>query len=269
MWSRRPCPAVRPWVSSYTGWRSEPGPPGTHQGVPSGHLTFILCVEGAVELLQMPDPARPPGTFAALVGGLHDAPAVVATGQAQTGLQLRLTWRGARALLGTPAGELAGDVVDLGALLGRASTELVERLAETPAWPSRFTLLDAAFTTLAGRGRGEHGVRPEVGYAWDRLEETGGLLRIEELAREVGWSRRHLAEQIRRETGLPPKAAARVIRFERACDALRSPTRPSLARVAAEHGYADQAHLSRDFRDLAGSTATAWLAEGATTAASG
>ncbi|HVL85697.1 MAG TPA: helix-turn-helix domain-containing protein [Pseudonocardia sp.] len=261
MWSARPAPAVRPWVSAYTGWVSGPAPPGSHQGVPSGHLTFILCVEGAVELLRMPDPARAPGRFTAMVGGLHDAPAVVATGGAQTGLQLRLTWRGARALLGVPAGELAGDVVDLGALVGRGAVTLLDRLASTPDWPGRFALLDREFARLAERGRGDRGVAAEVGYAWDRLAETGGNLRIEELAREVGWSRRHLAGLFRRETGLAPKAAARVIRFERACDALRGPGPPSLARVAAEHGYVDQAHLSRDFRDLGGITATAWLAE--------
>ena len=58
-----------------------------------------------------------------------------------------------------------------------------------------------------------------------------------------------------------PKAAARVIRFERACDRLLEPRRPALADVAADAGYVDQAHLSRDFRDLAGTTATAWVAE--------
>jgi transcriptional regulator GlxA family with amidase domain len=112
---------------------------------------------------------------------------------------------------------------------------------------------------LASAGRGERGVRPEVGYAWDRLEETGGNLRIEELAGEVGWSRRHLAELFRVETGLSPKAAARVIRFERACDRLRSPGGAPLAQVAADTGYVDQAHLARDFRELAGLTASTWL----------
>jgi len=258
---RAPAPEVRPYVTAYAGYRMGAAPPSTHQGVPGAHLTFLLCLDGAVEMLRMPDPARSPGTFTAMVGGLHDAPAVISQGSPQTGVQLRLTWRGARALLGLPAGELAGDVVDLAALLGRRTAPLLDRLATAPGWSERFAILDGGLGELAARGRGDRGVAPEVGYAWDRLEDTGGSLRIHDLAREVGWSRRHLADRFRREVGLAPKAAARVIRFERACDRLRGPERPSLATVAADGGYVDQAHLSRDFRELAGITATAWLAE--------
>jgi AraC-like DNA-binding protein len=258
---RAPAAALRPYVAEYVGYRSEAGPRAVHKGVASPHLTFILCLDGAVEMLANADPTRPPGTFEALVSGLHDGPAEIASGARQAGLQLRLTWRGARALLGIPAGELAGDTVDLAAVLGRRLGPLRERLAEQPDWPARFAVLDAGLAELAAHGRGEDGVRPEVGYAWDRLAETGGNLRIAELAREVGWSRRHLAELFRVEIGVGPKAAARLIRFERACDRLRGPERASLATVAADAGYVDQAHLSRDFRDLAGLTATEWLTE--------
>jgi AraC-like DNA-binding protein len=257
----RPGPELSPYVTDATGYRLGATAPGTHQGVPSGHLTFLLCLDGSVELLRMPDPARSPGSFVALVGGLHDAPAVIRQGEPQTGIQVRLTWRGARALLGVPAGALAGDVVDLAALLGRRTGPLLDRLASAPAWPERFALLDRTLADLVRSGPGERGVLPEVGYAWDRLAETGGNLRIGDLAREVGWSRRHLAGRFRRETGLGLKTAARVIRFERACDRLRRTDRPPLARVAAECGYADQAHLSRDFRELTGVTATRWLTE--------
>jgi AraC-like DNA-binding protein len=259
VWEREPAPALRPYVSAYTGYVQEAGPRATHQGLASPHLTFLLCLDGRVEMLANADRRKPPGTFAALVGGLHDGPAEIATGDPQTGLQLRLTWRGARTLLGLPAAELAGDTVDLGALLGRRTETLLDRLSSTAGWAERFALLDAELAALAARGRGERGVLPEVGYAWDRLAETGGNLRIGDLAGEVGWSRRHLGEKFRAETGLAPKAAARVMRFERACDLLRGPGRPALARVAADTGYVDQAHLSRDFRDLAGITATAWL----------
>jgi AraC-like DNA-binding protein len=258
---RAPAAWLRPYVSAYTGYRQEPTPPSVHQGVASGHLTFLFCLDGRVELLSNADPSKPPGSFAAAVGGLHDSPARIAQCAPQTGLQLRLTWRGARALLGVPAGTLAGDTVDLRALLSGRATALLDRLASADGWAERFDLLDAELARLLRRGRGESGVLPEVGYAWDRLAETGGNLRIEELAREVGWSRRYLADKFRAETGLAPKAAARVIRFEGACDRLLAPHRPALARVAAEAGYVDQAHLARDFRDLAGLPATAWLAE--------
>jgi AraC-like DNA-binding protein len=258
---RRPVAALRPYVSGYTGYHVDPGPPSVHQGVASGHLTFLLCVDGAVQMLANADRQRPPGTFVALVGGLHHGPAQIAMGERQTGLQLRLTWRGARALFGLPAAELAGDTVDLSALLGRRTGTLLDRLAAVPDWSGRFDLLDDELQALAAGGRGDRGIRPEVGYAWDRLERTGGNLRIGELAAEVGCSRRHLATMFHAETGLAPKAAARVIRFERACDRLRAADRPALAAVAADSGYVDQAHLSRDFRDLAGSTATAWLRE--------
>jgi AraC-like DNA-binding protein len=258
---RAPAARLRPYVTEYVGYRTEPGPRAVHQGVASAHLTFILCIDGAVEMLANSDRTRPPGTFPALVSGLSDGPAEIAMGDAQAGLQLRMTWRGARALLGLPAAELAGDTVDLAAVLGRRVGPLRERLADLPDWPACFALLDEALAELAEHGPGERGIRPEVGYAWDRLAETGGTLRIGELAREIGWSRRHLSELFRTETGVGPKAAARLMRFERACDRLRGPARPSLATVAADTGYVDQAHLSRDFRDLAGLTATAWLAE--------
>ncbi|MCE0766523.1 helix-turn-helix transcriptional regulator [Pseudonocardia kujensis] len=259
VWAR-PAPALRPLVDLYSGYRTPATAPGTHMGVPGGHLTLLLCLDGEVDVLRTPDPDRSPGSYRVMVGGLHDRPAVIGTGPAQTGLQLRLTWLGARTLLGTPASALTGDVVGLGDLLGRRGEVLVERLAEVPTWPGRFALLDAALARLAADAR-RPDPRPEVARAWHRLAATGGTLRIEQLAREVGWSRRHLALRFRDEVGLSPKSAARVIRFERACDLLRGPTRPALAHTAAVCGYADQAHLARDFRELAGLTATEWLAE--------
>jgi transcriptional regulator GlxA family with amidase domain len=62
-----------------------------------------------------------------------------------------------------------------------------------------------------------------------------------------------LIERFRDHVGLPPKAAARVIRLDRAVAALRSGG-PRIAEVAAACGYADQAHLGRELRALGGIT---------------
>jgi AraC-like DNA-binding protein len=98
-------------------------------------------------------------------------------------------------------------------------------------------------------------------HVWDRLHATGGRVRIGELARETGWSARHLGTVLRRETGLAPKAAARVVRFDRARREVARRGGRDLAAVAAVAGYADQSHLDREFRALAGLPPSRWWAE--------
>jgi transcriptional regulator GlxA family with amidase domain len=108
-------------------------------------------------------------------------------------------------------------------------------------------------------------IAPEVRYAWRTLLATGGAVPVAELARETGWSARHLDNRFRAEIGLTPKAAARVIRFDRARRLLMRRVgaggAPALADLAAVGGYYDQAHLAREFRGLAGLPPSRWLAE--------
>src|SRR6185312_4416002 len=59
-------------------------------------------------------------------------------------------------------------------------------------------------------------VAPEVSWAWRELLREGGATRVSELAAWTGWSERHLTSRFRTEIGLAPKAAARVVRFDRA-----------------------------------------------------
>jgi AraC-like DNA-binding protein len=174
------------------------------------------------------------------------------------GLHLELTPAGARALLGLPAAALAWEVVDLAELFGADSTALVDRLGCAPTWADRFAILDAVLARRVVEGAG---VPDAVGWAWRRMVVSGGLVAVSELAEEIGWSRRHLGERFRDELGLSPKMAARVMRFQRACRLLQRPRRPGLADVAAACGYYDQAHLTREWHELAGCTPTVWMAE--------
>jgi AraC-like DNA-binding protein len=93
------------------------------------------------------------------------------------------------------------------------------------------------------------------------LCETAGGVGVQELAREVGWSRRHLSERFHAEYGLAPKVAARVMRFEQAVGRLKQQPRTRLADLAADLGYADQAHLTREWHSIAGCSPRQWIAE--------
>ena len=254
----RPVPPLRPFVDRYLGYRQEGFDPGVHRGLPSRHLTFIVSLGDRIDIAGMPDAAQRPGRFQAFVGGLHAAPATIRHDGTQVGVSIDLTPLGARALLGMPAGELAWSVVDLEDVLGHPGRELVERLASAPSWEARFAVLDAV---LARRLHEPTGPPPEAVRAWDRLVASGGNVDVRSLAREVGWSRRHLSERLRVEVGLPPKVLARVVRFERARRLLQRPSHPGLADVAAVCGFYDQAHLNREWRELAGCSPTTWLAE--------
>ena len=91
----------------------------------------------------------------------------------------------------------------------------------------------------AGRRDPRDAVPPEVTEAWRLLRATGGRCRVDDVARRVGWSRRHLAGRFAAEHGIGPKQAARLMRFEHARGLVLSGGR--LADVAARTGYADQA----------------------------
>jgi AraC-like DNA-binding protein len=269
---RRPAEPLRRYIAHYTGYRQRGVPPARHRGLPSPYLTLIFTLDEPMVLLAHPDPRQPPGDFGALLGGLHSAPALITHDGAQSGLQVALRPFGARALLGLPAGELAELDVPAEAVLGGACAELRDRARAAAGWPERFAILDEILLRRAADSQGP-GPRvtpqppPEVGWAWRQLLVSGGTTRITDLAAETGWSARHLAGRFRTELGLTPKAAARVIRFDRARHLLiQQATVPAtggyrLADLAVACGYFDQAHLAREFRSLAGCPPSQWLAE--------
>jgi AraC-like DNA-binding protein len=268
-----PAPRLRPFIARYVGYRQAGVPPARHRGLPSPYLTVIFTLDDPLTLAGHPDPRQPPGSYRTLVGGLHTAPALITHPGRQSGIQLAVSPLGARALLGLPAGELAGIDVEGSDVLGPLTDRIAERLQAAGDWPARFAVLDQMLTPRLAVGPAggpvsgpADGVGAEVSHAWRLLLASGGRRAVSGLAAETGWSDRHLRNRFRAETGLTPKAAARVIRFDRARRVLQGRaaagmTLPTLAGLAADCGFYDQAHLAREFRDLAGCPPSAWLAE--------
>ncbi|MGW1742759.1 helix-turn-helix domain-containing protein [Nocardia sp. NPDC001965] len=174
-------------------------------------------------------------------------------------LQIRLSPAVAYRVLGTCA-ESGSTMVSLDDLWGSEAELLRGRLQAARSWNERFTIAEAA---LAGRHETGRAVDPEVGFAWQRMVRSRGQIRIERLAAEVGWSRKRLWSRFGSQIGLTPKRAAQLVRFDHAAHRLAAGHNAAL--VAADSGYADQSHLSRDVVAIAGITPAAvatapWLA---------
>jgi AraC-like DNA-binding protein len=244
---RAPHPALRPHIRTLTGWHEVSDTPVRRRELPGARVVLVVSFGPSLLIDGQP--------FTSFTAGLGDAPALTEHAGLGYGIQAYMSPLGARQLFGMPMSELSGLVVELEDLIGPAAHELAERLAETPDWPTRIDLFERA---IAERVLAAPPVAAELERAWQRLLDSDGAVPIADLAAELGWSRRHLAVRFREELGMPPKALARLLRFERAVQRLRAGD--DLADLALDAGYYDQAHFNRDFRAFAGTTPTEYLA---------
>lgn len=270
-----PGAALRSLVGWYSGYRQADVPPMRHRGLPSPYLTLILTLDDPLTVIAHPDPEQTPADFRLLLGGLHTAPALITHDGRQSGVQIALSPLGARAVLGIPAGELAETDVAADDVLGRDIVNAHEQLRAAEDWPQRFAVVDDWLAKRAAKS--EAPIPAELTHAWRLLLRSGGTLPIADLAEQLGWSARRLSGRFTTEFGLTPKAAARVIRFDRTRRRLTDRARGGpvdvwpdagdrrgslgLADLAVEAGYYDQAHMDREFNALAGCPPVTWLAE--------
>jgi AraC-like DNA-binding protein len=258
MATRQAHPALRGYVGGYCGYWERTPRPLRRREVPSTTVPLIISFGEPIDV-SWPGQGTASRGLTSFVAGVHDRPVVTEHAGSQHGIEVMLTPLGAYTLLGVPMRELANTVVGVEDLLGGGAGKLTARLAETPAWDERLAMLEEALAVRLAAGREPSG---EVTHAWSRLCQTAGGLGIGGLAAELGWSRRHLVDRFREQVGLPPKTMARVLRFQRGLRFLKEDNAPqrSWAEVAVLCGYYDQAHLNRDFRELAGCTPTELLA---------
>jgi len=88
----------------------------------------------------------------------------------------------------------------------------------------------------------------------DLIAADRSIVRVERVAERLGVSVRRVQRLARCCIGVPPLVVIRRYRLQEAAQRLRDDPSATVARVAAELGYADQAHLAADFRTVLGLT---------------
>jgi AraC-like DNA-binding protein len=248
---RGPHPALRGHVRSYYGFTEEIDGPVRRREGPGSSVVLVISFEHDWLMGQALAPERPFERFKSFAAGLHDAAVLTEHAGRSEGIQVNLSPPAAATLFGISMHELARRIVPFEDVLPE---ELVERLAEAPHWDARFDLLENALARRLADGAPPDGAV----WAWERLRETHGQVRIETLCRELGWSRKRVAARFRDEVGLSPKTVARLLRLERAAELAAAGV--EWAQVAYACGYYDQSHLVNEFRRVTGASPTQYLA---------
>ena len=225
---------------------------------PEDGVVERVLPDGAVRLIVHLDaiaaPAAQSRRDALVAVGPSAECALVPLRDAMDSLSITIRPASTQALLGLPAGEIAGKAVSLADLWGREGGDLRARLAAQPDVPARVTVLQ---TELARRLT--HSTSPAdrtATRALDTVVAGRGRLSVRDVAATMGVGERRLQQLFQTHIGLSPSAWRRLARLHACLRMLRRQPRGAWADVAVDAGFYDQSHLINEVRELCGCTPT-------------
>jgi AraC-like DNA-binding protein len=226
--------------------------------LPSGKPSLIFCLHDS--RITWAPPAHH-NEFRSWTGGIVHGPqsTYFVTGPKPKGQVIGVSFHAglAGAILGVPLNELQDGHVCIEDIWGSRAAQLRERLATAPTPHAAIEILERELIARMQRPLLLH---PAVAHAL-RPALAASAVRVAEIQQQSGYSPRHFIELFRANVGLAPKQFYRIQRFSTALARIARGT-TSLADVAISSGYADQAHLSREFRELAGVSPSAYSPAG-------
>ena len=252
-----PAPALRPYVRCYWTLQAAGSPASPSQRVlPDGCVEIVVNV-GAPFLRHYDHGRTERQPCLLLVGPTTRHMSIAPTGAIRL-IGIRFTPGGALPFMSVAPREVRDVAPSLGDVAQPFDADLPERLAEAAPGAESLILDDAVGSRLASARRvTDRRVQLAVRatFAADRP------LRVDSLMSLTGLGTRQIERAFRDGVGFGPKTLCRLARFQRVVRAIERPNRPGWAALSAQFGYADQSHLAREFRELAGTTLSAYVAE--------
>jgi AraC-like DNA-binding protein len=231
---------------------------GRDRILPNGIVELIINLasneQGVVDEQR---PERSQRFKRAWVAGLQRGPLVIDSASESNLIGIRFAAGRARDFLGVPLHELTDLVVEADTLALPRLEELRERLAESGSHAARVACVEQ---WLLDSGPCRDAPLDSVQYAVSQLRDPTTPRRIRDISADLGLTHRQLIDRFRDAVGVTPRRLARIYRLQAVIRYLDRCSRANWSRVAADCGFADQAHLIRELRDLAGVTPTEYLA---------
>jgi AraC-like DNA-binding protein len=178
-------------------------------------------------------------------------PMVVARQKEHTLIGVRFLPGMAPRLANVSHADLLDTHLRLDSLCGVSADELGERLAALPDASHGGRLIQ----TLLRQANPRPMTNPLCRRASAHILDQEGSVKVSALAQALDTSTRSLERSFLADLGLSPKSFLRLVRLHKTALALRTPN-PDYAGLAQDCGFADQAHMVREFRELAGKTPT-------------
>ena len=244
-----PCESVLPWGCGFGGFSEHASRPIHRLELPIAAAVIVLCCGEPITL----QPALRPGAAtrsSAFFVGLQGQAQCVSHAGSNDCIEIHVSPQAAYALFG---GAIAAPNREPLSLLDAAPQPigmLLEQLRATSEWEYRFAAVNQFLAK--GLAASKRRIPPELTWAWQTLDRSHGQVSVRALAGAIGWSERHLISQFRAYFGVRPKQAARRLRFSRALNMISADPAGGLSAMAAQAGFSDQSHMTREFQSFSG-----------------
>ena len=221
--------------------------------VPDGEIKLIFPIRGDITC-TIGDRARVHRAARLIVSTMRTAPGHLWFPDGVDAIGVIVKPEAAYRLFDIPHDELTNCTFDGEEVFGAFARRWQEELANLPALEDRISVLQQRlWTRLRRRERRDRAYE----FAVRRVRQAEGSIRIEDLARQLGWSRRHLERRFREHVGVGPKTFAAILRFQAAYKRLRHAS-PGRYDDAIGDAYFDQSHFVKDFKRFTGTTPRAY-----------
>jgi AraC-like DNA-binding protein len=233
------------WLLEGADWRESPAP---ERLLPDGCVELILNFGDLFrEHKEAGRSELQPSRF--VVGQMTQPVLVSPTGPVQL-LGIRFTPGGALPFFPIPPGELTNRIEPLADVSTALDRELSGRPYDARESQEKIAIVEALLLRQMS-AKEEKGA--SLHNAISEIVSSGGQISVDRLANDLGISGRQLERRFLNEVGIGPKLLCRILRFQQVFRAVEREDK-NWARIAADCGYYDQAHLIRDFRQFAGQT---------------
>lgn len=223
--------------------------------LPTGSAAVVVHLGSNGMRVANTDSADLSSVGGAVLCGARTSPLVLDTSALGPTVGIHFKAGGLRPFFDIQAEEVAEQAASLEDLWGPAIATLRDQLQALPSHLQRARLMEQFLLERARRPLDHRPVLVESLSAF----ENPALRSVAEVNRRTGLSPKRLLALFREEVGLCPKSYWRVRRFRAALQDLDGGVMRG-APLAAQHGYCDQAHFLREFRALAGSSPSEYLA---------
>ena len=243
-------PALWPFIASFHYNESEL-PFAVERILPTGQAHLLVNLDrDEFRTYSGPDCKMIQATCGAVFAGPHGRPTGLDTREQRRLIAVEFKHGGAAAFFPMPLSDACDQVIALDLIWGRDGRLLRERLCESETAAEEFALVE---TMLLERLRSV--LDPAIAVAVKFLEHG---VSVSATASGLGLSPKTLLRHFRNQIGLSPKRFFRVRRMQQVIGFVQGRAHIDWCAIAAKYGYADQAHLIHDFRDLTGITPSAY-----------